>query len=519
MRHFKFSIIFVILGINYAFGQRITDSDTINIGGDRQLFVDDYLLDHVSEGVHLQLHNPIPAGIAMEHDAPWEGNSSVYHSVFKDGDIYRMYYRGSQIDIDSSDNKIVSPHPVYFCYAESSDGIHWEKPNLGLYEYEGSKNNNIILTDTKFGNFDLKVGDNASFFIDTNPDAKPEEKYKAFVKSNDPHGLFAFKSGDAIHWAPMSNKPVITNGAFDSQNIGFWDSEIGAYRAYWRYFHSFVEKDKKSMYAGVRSIRTATSQDFISWTNEHDLEYINSPYEQLYTNQIAPYYRAPQILLGTPNRYVDRGWSDSMEDLPEYQNRGMRSKVNERYGTALTDALLMSSRNGVLFNRWNEAFFRPGIERPGTWNYGQHYVAWGMVETKSDFFGAPNELSFYSTEGFWTGRSNILRRYTLRVDGFVSVRAPRIGGEVVTKPIQFDGEKLYINFSTSVAGSIRVEVLDHRGIPIPGFTLKDCEILFGDALDREVRWSNNAKPGDLVNKNIRLKFYLEDADLYSFLFE
>ncbi|OYZ31869.1 MAG: hypothetical protein B7X86_07585 [Sphingobacteriales bacterium 17-39-43] len=503
---------------NQVNGQQLIKNPEIDIGSKRQLFVDNYLIQAISGEAEIELHNPVPGEIVLKHDAPWEGNSSVYHSVFKDGEIYRMYYRGSQIDIDSVAKKISGSHPIFFCYAESKDGINWVKPNLGLYEYKGSKKNNIILANTNFKDLQLKVGDNASFFKDENPNALPSEKYKAFVMSSKPHGLLPFKSADGIHWEPMHNMPVITNGAFDSQNIGFWDSEIGAYRAYWRYFQRFTTKDTGSLYLGVRAIRTATSKDFINWENQTDLKYESSPHEQLYTNQIFPYYRAPQLLVGFPNRYIEREWSPSMYALPEVKHRQLRSKISMRYGTGLTDALFMSSRNGTVFNRWNEAFFRSGIERPGTWNYGQHYVAWGMLETKSSMVGAPNELSFYSAENFWTGTSNDIRRYTLRIDGFASLSAPMKGGEVITKPFKFDGKKLSVNFATSIAGSIKIEIQDVDGNAIPGFTLAECSELYGDTIDRDVSWKGGNVVGNLLNHNIRLRIVLKDADLYSFKF-
>ena len=93
------------------------------------------------------------------------------------------------------------------------------------------------------------------------------------------------------------------------------------------------------------------------------MTYVDSPAEQLYTNVVKPYFRAPHLLIGFPTRYAERGWSDSMRELPELDNRGLRSKASDRYGMAVTEGLFMASRDGVKFKRWNEAFLRPGIER------------------------------------------------------------------------------------------------------------------------------------------------------------
>lgn len=113
------------------------------------------------------------------------------------------------------------------------------------------------------------------------------------------------------------------------------------------------------------------------------------------------------------------------------------------FGSALTEGLFMSSRDGVTFHRWDEAFLRPGLERTGTWNYGHQFIAWQSVETASTLEGAPSELSLYATEGNWLGKAGevtSLRRYTLRLDGFVSAHASSAGGEFQTKPITFSGQ-------------------------------------------------------------------------------
>src|SRR5690606_7987127 len=229
------------------------------------------------------------------------------------------------------------------------------------------------------------------------------------------------------------------------------------------------------------------------------------------------------LLIGFPSRYVDRGWTESMRELPELKEREYRASehkdASQRYGTVLTEALSMSSRDGVLYDRCNEAFLRPGIERKGTWNYGHQYIAWSVVETKSTIVGAPNELSFYAVESYWTGTSSALRRYTLRIDGFVSVTAPMNGGELITKPLTFTGNKLNLNFSSSAAGDIQVEIQDEFGTPIPGFTLNECSQIFGDSLERTVTWKNGSDVSSLENQAIRLRFRLKDANLFSIKFD
>jgi len=488
----------------------------VDVGSRRELFVDDFLIDRIDGQAALRLHHPTPREIVLVHDAPWEGSGSGYHSVFQDGPRYRMYYKAWHLDVQQGRLNTGS-HPLFCCYAESDDGIGWRKPELGLIEFDGSKANNIVLASGPRGPLVVDAG-HPAVFKDENPDAPPESRYKAIVRSARQRGLLPFQSPDGLNWSPMSDGPVITDGAFDSQNLAFWDPVRGEYRAYWRIFTAGVTDEKNWKPAGYRAIRTATSPDFLHWGEPADLTYVDSPVEHLYTNQVKAYHRAPHLFIGFPTRYVERGWSDSMRALPEPEHRELRASASLRYGTALSEGLLMASRDGVRFKRWNEAFLRPGIERKGTWHYGHQYIAWHLVETKSALEGAPDELSLYASEDYWTGNGSALRRYTMRMDGFVSASAPWAGGELITKPLVFEGARLMLNFSTSAAGGVGVELQDAAGAPIRGYALADCSEVFGDALARTVTWKEGADVSRLAGKSVRLRFVLRDADVYAFQF-
>ena len=476
----------------------------IDIGQRLELLVDEHLIERMSGGAALRMHYPTPREPTLVTDKPWEGSMCGYTTVFQDGDLYRMYYKAWHVDL--SGGELASPHGMAVAYAESRDGIHWYRPNLGLFEFDGKSDNNIVV---RGGGENQKGMHGFSPFKDANPDCRPEARYKAVggARHATKDALFAMQSPDAIHWSMLRPEPVIVDGAFDSQNLAFWDSVRGEYRAYVRDFRD-----------GRRDIRTATSSDFVDWTEPEWLEYPGAPPEQLYTNQVIPYYRAPHIFIGFPTRYIERGWSAAMEALPEPDHRHLRSSVSDRYGMALSDGLLMTSRDGRSFKRWGEAFIRPGLRHEGNWTYGDNYQNWGLVETESDVAGAPNELSIYPTEHYWRGNSVTFRRYTVRVDGFVSVHAPLSGGEFITKLLRFDGDRLVLNFSTSAAGSVRVEAQDAAGAPIPGFTLDDCPETFGDSLEYVVNWNAGPDLSRLAGGPVRLRFVMSDADLYSFQF-
>src|SRR6476620_6371878 len=148
----------------------------IELGNRVEMFVDDWLMDSSStRGVTLQLQSPTRREVVLTTDKPWEGRFSAYFTVFQDGPLFRMYYRGSGPVGDLSNQQ-------FTCYAESQDGIHFERPSLGLHEFNGSKNNNIVLTGVSSHNF--------APFLDTNPSAKPAERYKALAGLQ--RQLFAF---------------------------------------------------------------------------------------------------------------------------------------------------------------------------------------------------------------------------------------------------------------------------------------------------------------------------------------
>src|SRR5271165_1676121 len=141
----------------------------IDIGSRLQLMADRTLVDKLGGGTRYDLHRPTPQGIAVVMDKPWEGNAVNYVTVFQDGDLYRLYYRGADVQYSKDDYR--ETHPEVTCYAESRDGIRWVKPELGLFEFNGSKGNNIVWNGIGTHNF--------TPFKDTNPGAAPEERYKA----------------------------------------------------------------------------------------------------------------------------------------------------------------------------------------------------------------------------------------------------------------------------------------------------------------------------------------------------
>src|SRR4051812_20931043 len=132
------------------------DPPPVAVGTRLEPFVDDALLDTFTGSAAIKVHRPEPREVVLTADKPWEGNTSAYFTVFRDGDKVRMYYRGSHAGEDKK-----ATHPEVACYAESADGVTFTKPELGLFEFGGSKANNIVWAGAGAHNF--------TPFLDINP--------------------------------------------------------------------------------------------------------------------------------------------------------------------------------------------------------------------------------------------------------------------------------------------------------------------------------------------------------------
>ena len=444
----------------------------IDIGTDRQLFTDDFWIDRAN-GAERRLHRPTLRETAIAIDKPWERGGVSYLVTFPDQGKYRGWYRCDPAGFRADDNE------SFTAYAESDDGIHWRKPKLGVLEFEGSKDNNLVWTGP---------GINLAPFRDDNPDARDDQRYKAIVRVK--RELFALASPDGVRWRKMCEEPIMTDWPFDSLNIPFWDSWRGQYVAYTR-----GVAGKGPFLGGLRWIRRATSANFLDWSDLIDIDTGGAPMEQFYTNSCVQYHRAPGMYLMFPSRFV-------VERKPNPDWPG---------GPGVDDAVFMSSRDGLHFDRsFMEAFVRPGPD-PDNWHERSIYVERGILQT------SPEEMSLYGMEHKDLPTMRI-RRYALRTDGFVSVHAGHAGGEVTTRPLVFAGRELELNYSTSAVGSIRVEVQDADGRPHPGLTLEDSPEIYGDEIEGTARWNGSASLASLSGKPVRLRFALKEADLYAFRF-
>jgi hypothetical protein len=488
----------------------------IYIGSRRELFADRFLIDTLNNLEHV-LHHPWPAG---DNTEPLRGS---YVTIIQDGKEYKRFYR------ENPGEGYYDGHPDELtCLDVSRDGIHWKRPELGVFKPVG-ENRNIVWAG------DPPRNHNFSPFLDENPEALPEERYKALAGTHKDDngrpadvpplpdidsGLYAFSSPDGIHWKKMAAYPVMTfpEYAFDSQNITFWSEAEECYVCYFRCWEenplaekgheemntgekgsgekasgekvsgekASGEKRRVSMRTHQRSIARSTSKDYLNWSEPVRMK-PNFPGEHLYTSQIHPYYRAPHIYIALPTRFMpERGSS--------------------------TDIMFMTARGGGMgagvevdegkFDRtFTGAFVKPGPD-PAAWGNRSNYASLNTYQT------SPTELSFY-VRGI---------RRILRIDGFAGIRSFSEPGTLITKPFIFTGTKLFMNYAASAAGSIKVSFLTPDGVPVTGFCAHDSIEVVGDEIDGVIPFKAFPGLGSLSGKPVRMQVWLKEAEIFSFTF-
>jgi hypothetical protein len=462
------------------------NEDIINIYSRRELFLDNFLIKRM-KGARLRLHHPAPAEIVLYFNKPWEGEYSTYSTIIRDQGLYRLYYRGYPKEYEGEASK------EFTCYAESVDGLLFSRPNLGIIKFHGTYDNNIILADSS------PWTHNFCPFIDTKPGVNLLERFKA-VGGLGKDGLKAFVSADGVNWKEMQKEPIITKGIFDSQNVAFWSQNEKCYVCYFRTFKNIDDQR-------YRWVSRSISPDFVNWSKPVEMDLGKKPPEHLYTNQTQPYFRAPHIYLAIAARFIE-----GRQVVTDSKAKELSLMYPDWLRKDCSDAILASSRGENKYDRtFMEAFIRPGLGFTN-WVSRTNYPALGIVQSLS-----PNEISIYVNRNYGQPTAH-LQRFKLRTDGFISVHAPYEGGEMITKHFRFVGDKLEINYSTSAAGNICIEIQDEQNKPINNYSLNDCPEIVGDQVDYVVKWNCGSLLSRLSKNPIRLRFVMKDADLYSIRF-
>ena len=490
----------------------------IDVGTRRQLFIDERFIASRS-GVTLTMNPPVQhAEPVLTPDKPWEElGIGAYNTVWREPDgTFRLWYDALL------KGGLPQEGARRLAYAESDDGIHWRKPDLGLVSFRGSTRNNLL-----FPHDERQSLQGATVFRDDR--APPAERYKFWTKfrptdaeiaAGAAQGLWAMRSPDGIHWQPYPGQPNPADAICDTQNMLFWDERLGLYVGYIR-VRETQRLDEAAVASGKRAYRSVgriTSPDFREWSplsitfqaDAQDLA-VPVPWQRdeprpnvdIYTSCAMPYPWAEDVYLMLPSIYYH--WGD--DEFP-----------------ATMDVQLLTSRDGVRWNRagGRKAFLRHGFDGSSTS---------GMLFANPWLIPVGDELWLYyagmkrrhdpgkdpATERE-LGRLCHLRRATLRRDGFISADADYGGGELLTPVVRFAGRALVVNCDAGAGGWLKVELLDREGHPLPGFDMDAADAVLGNGVSKPVTWQGRSDVSAAAGTPARLRFLMRDVKLYAFQF-
>lgn len=459
----------------------------IFINNGRQLFVDSFLIENTN--LTFVNHQPVAYknNPVLEPDKEWEYNKNgPYAMPFSDGVWYderenkfKMWYLTG-----AGQNKV----GLRTAYAESSNGVNWTKPVTGV-----SENTNIVDTMNR---------DCATIWLDKN-EKDPSKRYKMFqvVVTKDNLWPMVLKySADGIRW---SNGVAQSGGMLDRSTVFYnpflakWILSMKSKSVNGRAREYLEHANEKSLVSLAHKVQNGLGDaNIVPWFGADNQEPIHPSYPdikpQIYNHDAIAY---ESIMLGY---FVI--WQGPEND------QTAKLKIQKR-----NEVLIGYSRDGFHWSRPSHLPFIGVNPIDGAWNWGNVQSVAGVPIIKGDslyFYASGRRLSNYS----WDSYSSV-GLYQLRRDGFVSMNTNK-SGYLLTKTVMFKGNYFFVN--ADVKGELAVELQDSNGRPIPGFTKSDCIKMKGSSTKYLIRWANKADVSLLKNKEVKIKFYLTDGDIYSF---
>jgi hypothetical protein len=463
--------------------------EVIPIDVGRQLFVDDFLIEHTT--LKRTYHRPQyhPDNPILKPDRPWEvGDSARAAAPFSDGVFYdpkeklfKMWYMGGYISST--------------CLAVSRDGIKWEKPSFDVREGTNEVLSHRGVDPASGGRY----RDSSTVWLD-HEDPNPQRRYKMFVTTPIPRrwSLALRCSADGIHWS----EPVATSATTigDRTTVHYnpfrkkWifglrigRSGVGRSRAYLEHADAI---------AGTRQ----GSEGSVLWLcadrldpHHPDPKYSNIKPE-LYNHDAVAY---ESLMLGLFSIWQGPPNSECA-----------RLKIQKR-----NEVLVGFSRDGFHWHRPDRTRFLTVNQTEGAWNWGNVQSVGGCCLVVKD------KLYFYVSgrmngDGFWDGNCHT-GLAVMRRDGFASMDAGRNPGTLTTRPVTFKGKYLFVNVDNP-NGQLHVEVLTINNKPIEGLTIEDCNPISRDSTIRQVTFNGRKDLSSLAGKPVRFKFRLINGRLYSF---
>jgi hypothetical protein len=478
----------------------------INLQGHKHLFIDGILLDTVGEGLFLRAHPPCPSTYEVcdfQRDLPhekWDGSFRKQDDgvvIWNDGVF--MDYDGKVRYYYTNQSETLGYKDSYWSLALSDDGLKFTRPNLGLVEHQGSKDNNIVFN-----------GRQGSVTLDGNPGADSWARFK-FTGWEYNSGTVVMSSPDGIHWSrnEVQQLPFEPGGTLEH----FWDDQTGTYKCYIR-GESFWATPKNEG-TGREALLAETSEFFKPWPFQpmpkpgfRDLRWrwLPTPSKELpipfFTEywpekgvNIHPYRTVSHKYSGAPDVYVSFFWGYEA-DPADNRNVGLKT-----------------SRDGLNWNDWKLPWYIPANQTFNGVSMKESLSINGLLHREGELWQYAVLKNAVHNR---TSEDDRLIRMRQRVDGFVSMSANDVAGEAITREIRFSGNRLSLNARVQQSGSIRVAILNADGSERKGFGLEDCDPIQGDYLQKAVTWKGKSKIDN--SSTIRLKIRMQNADLYALQF-
>jgi len=467
------------------------------IGSQRQLFLDDALIES-TERTMRRLNPAVKSKLnpIIRRDRPWEGEDlRIAWVIFDDQrQLFRMRYSSTTMTAEGRDTvgeTRVNEGQSVICEAFSVDGVHWTKPELGLVDFAGNRANNLVPSDQHL-----------SYFFQDPHDPDPARRYKAHVRkgSTREKGMTfeLYTSADAYHWVRSATNPVIDLGEkvgrWGPTHFLGWDPIRSVYAA-----HMENNLHMNSPYAR-RSIGRAESPDLTHWSTAETIvvaderDYPDTEFYAMPTTFYEGWYLAFPWIFSTTNTRIS----------PQFA----------------------FSRDGVRYQRdFREAIIPLGD--PGDFDGVTVYAQEPIVHGGEIFcfYTGTNWRSPEQLEQLGPKARAAIGLAKLPLDGFVSFEgARREFSTVTTRTLTFRGTQLVLSLYAALqqwgAGpcEVRVELLDERHAPIPGFSLAEADTLNRTGTDLPVSWQGRTDVSTLAGQPVRLKLHFRNAKLYSFQF-
>lgn len=484
---------------------KLKGTNAIELGSHKQLLFDELFLEK-SKGISLKMNPPFqdPEPVLVA-DRPWEQSGiGAYNTVMLDKGKFRMWYDAMSHNSQGRSRSVLG-------YAESEDGIHWKKPKLGLIAFNRSKKNNIVAPPSPKSN---QQGGTV-FRDDQAPTSQRYKLWTKYMASKEDNkkgihtGMWAMVSPDGLRWRLADEGyPLSRGNAADSQNICFWDADIGKYVGFVRMkkIPKPTSKRKRTCWVGLM-----TSDDFYTWTQAKEIfradEKMPVPGGKPAHLPVVDLYTPGGMKVpGVPNAYV-------LLPTPYYHWQ------DDAFPSTL-DVALATSRDMV--NWWRpDPSDREPVLRLGS----DGSASAGMIFANPWPIVTENEMWIYYGATGRDHRQNVrdpsktgIFRARMRRDGFVSVNAGYAGGEFTTPPVTFEGKRLELNMDGSAGGWLQVEILSAGGRPVPGYRLTQCDTIRGNAMNKTVTWQGNSRVSKLAGKPVRLRFVMRSMKLFAFQF-